>query len=99
MFFRRDSGLWFDAVNFDGFHMHVEDLCMQAHAKGIPVLVPPASASTSCSTPFAGKVGYRLPDVQKAVAREVERREDCNNNGRGEMKKRKNPAAGMAIAE
>ena len=55
VFFRRDSGLWFDAVNFDGFHMHVEDLCMQAHAKGIPVLVPPASASTSCSTPFAGK--------------------------------------------
>lgn len=55
VFFRRDSGLRFDAVNFDGFHMHVEDLCMQAHAKGIPVLVPPASASTSCSTPFAGK--------------------------------------------
>ena len=55
VFFRRDSGLRFDTVNFDGFHMHVEDLCMQAHAKGIRVVVPPASASTSCSTPFAGK--------------------------------------------
>ncbi len=57
VFFRRDSGLRFDAVNFDGYHMHVEDLCMQAHAKGIPVVVPPASASTNCSTPFAGKWG------------------------------------------
>jgi hypothetical protein len=55
VFFRRDSGLRFDAVNFDGFHMHVEDLCMQAHEKGIPVVVPPAQASTNCSTPFAGK--------------------------------------------
>lgn len=57
VFFRRDSGLRFDAMNFDGFHMHVEDLCMQAHEKGIPVVVPPAEASTNCSTPFAGKWG------------------------------------------
>ncbi len=55
VFFRRDSGLRFDQVNFDGFHMHVEDLCMQAHDRGIPVVVPPAEASTSCSTPFAGQ--------------------------------------------
>ena len=45
VFFRRDLGLRFDEVTFDGFHCHVEDLCLQAHAKGIPVVVPEADAS------------------------------------------------------
>jgi len=45
VFFRRDSGLRFDEQTFDGFHCYVEDLCLQAHAKGIPVVVPPAKAS------------------------------------------------------
>lgn len=45
VFFRRDSGLRFDAMNFDGMHCHVEDLCLQAHAKGIPVVVPAADAT------------------------------------------------------
>ena len=45
VFFRRDSGLRFDTMNFDGMHCHVEDLCLQAHAKGIPVVVPAADAT------------------------------------------------------
>lgn len=44
VFFRPDSGLRFDAETFDGFHCHVEDLCLQAGARGVPVLVPPANA-------------------------------------------------------
>ncbi len=45
VFFRRDSGLRFDSVNFDGMHLHVEDLCLQAQMKGIPVVVPAADAT------------------------------------------------------
>jgi hypothetical protein len=44
-FFPISSGLRFDAQTFDGFHCHVEDLCLQAHALEIPVIVPPADAS------------------------------------------------------
>ncbi len=44
VFFRRDLGLCFDAETFDGFHCHVEDLCLQAHSRGIPVTVPAADA-------------------------------------------------------
>ena len=45
VFLRADLGLRFDEVTFDGLHCHVEDLCLQAHARGIPVVVPAASAS------------------------------------------------------
>jgi GT2 family glycosyltransferase len=45
VFFRRDSGLLFDSVNFDGMHLHVEDLCLQAQQRGIPVVVPAANAT------------------------------------------------------
>ena len=44
VFFRRDLGLRFDAEIFDGYHCHVEDLCLQAHSRGIPVTVPAADA-------------------------------------------------------
>lgn len=44
VFFRPDSGLRFDAATFDGLHCHVEDLCLQAHTRGIPVVVPAADA-------------------------------------------------------
>jgi hypothetical protein len=44
VFFRKDLGLRFDEELFDSFHCHVEDLCMQAHAKGIPVVVPNCDA-------------------------------------------------------
>jgi hypothetical protein len=44
VFFRRDLGLRFDAETFDGYHCHVEDLCLQAHSRGIPVTVPAADA-------------------------------------------------------
>ena len=44
VFFRRDLGLRFDEDIFDGLHCHVEDLCLQAHARGIPVTVPAADA-------------------------------------------------------
>jgi hypothetical protein len=45
VFLRRDLGLRFDETTFDGFHCHVEDLCMQAHARGVPVSVPVAEAA------------------------------------------------------
>lgn len=45
VFFRRDLGLRFDEQTFDGLHCHVEDLCLQAQAKRIPVIVPAAQAS------------------------------------------------------
>lgn len=45
VFLRRSIGLAFDETTFDGFHCHVEDLCMQAHARKIPVIVPVAAAS------------------------------------------------------
>ena len=44
VFFRTDLGLRFDGQTFDGFHLHVEDLCIQASQKGYPVLVPKADA-------------------------------------------------------
>lgn len=44
VFFRKDLGLRFDEKTFDGFHCHVEDLCLQAAARGIPVIVPAADA-------------------------------------------------------
>jgi len=44
IFFRRDLGLRFDSETFDGLHCWVEDLCLQAQAKGIRVEVPFADA-------------------------------------------------------
>jgi hypothetical protein len=44
VFFRTDLGLEFDEETFDGFHLHVEDLCLQAAAKGLPVVVPQCDA-------------------------------------------------------
>lgn len=45
VFLRKDLGLRFDAEKFNGFHCHVQDLCMQAHARGIEVVVPTADAT------------------------------------------------------
>jgi hypothetical protein len=42
VFFRRDLGLRFDSKTFDGFHLHVEDLCLQAGQRGIASVVPAA---------------------------------------------------------
>lgn len=44
VFFRRDSGLWFDEETCNTFYAYVPDLCLQAHARGIPVIVPTAQA-------------------------------------------------------
>jgi hypothetical protein len=44
IFLRRDSGLMFDEETFDSFHCTVEDVCLQATGKGIPVVVPVAYA-------------------------------------------------------
>jgi len=44
-FFAIASGLRFDEKTFDGFHCHVEDLCLQAQSRGMPVVVPQCSAS------------------------------------------------------
>ncbi len=48
IFFPTNLGLRFDEQSFDGFHLHGEDICLQAHAKGIPVLVPAANAWHAC---------------------------------------------------
>lgn len=45
VFFRKDLGLRFDAEMFDGFYCHVEDVCLAAKARDIPVVVPAASAN------------------------------------------------------
>lgn len=44
-FFRIDSALRFDEATFDSHHCCVEDLCLQAAAKGIGSIVPAAVAS------------------------------------------------------
>jgi len=48
IFFPTDRGLRFDEATFDGYHQHGEDLCMQAHSKGIPVVLPSANAFHAC---------------------------------------------------
>lgn len=48
IFFPTNLGLRFDEQTFDGFHLHGEDICLQAHAKGIPVVVPAANAWHAC---------------------------------------------------
>ncbi len=45
VFFRRDLGLRFDGVTFPDFHCVVEDLCLQARAKGVRSVVGDAKAS------------------------------------------------------
>ena len=44
VFFRRDLDLRFDEETFDSFHLHVEDFCIQAAQRDIPVVVPAADA-------------------------------------------------------
>lgn len=45
VFFRTDLGLRFDEQTFDGMHCHVEDLCLQARARDISIVVPEADAA------------------------------------------------------
>lgn len=45
VFMRKDNQLTFDEVLFDDFHCCVEDLCLQAHQRQIPVLIPPSNAT------------------------------------------------------
>jgi hypothetical protein len=52
IFFRRDSGLRFDAETFDGFHCVGEDLSLAARARGIPVIVADAEADHRSSSNF-----------------------------------------------
>lgn len=40
IFMPRLIGILFDAVRFDGWHCMVEDFCLVARAKGIPIVVP-----------------------------------------------------------
>lgn len=44
VFIHKKWGLRFDEATFDGFHCCVEDLCLQASAKGIGAVVPSADA-------------------------------------------------------
>ena len=55
VFFRPDSGLRFDAETCDTFYAYVSDLCLQAHAKGIPVVVPSAQANHKGKRYFTDK--------------------------------------------
>jgi hypothetical protein len=50
VFFRRDLGVRFDEQTFDGLHCHVEDICLQARARGLLVSVPPADARHRSAT-------------------------------------------------
>lgn len=50
VFLRTDLGLRFDERLCSGFHLHVEDVCLQASARKIPVVVPFADASHRGST-------------------------------------------------
>lgn len=56
-FFRLDLGLRFDESAFDGMHCHVEDLCLQAHERGFPAVVPAANATHRGDS--AGRPGWR----------------------------------------
>jgi hypothetical protein len=44
VFLRRNLGLRFDEKLCTSFHLHAEDLCLQAQLRGIPVVVPSARA-------------------------------------------------------
>ena len=44
VFFRKDSGLTFDAKTFTARSAYVPDLCLQAQVMGIPIVVPHADA-------------------------------------------------------
>lgn len=66
VFFRKDSGLTFDDVTFDKWSAHVPDLCFQAHAKGIPVVVPKATASHRGTRYFLG-YQHHIKDWEVAV--------------------------------
>lgn len=52
IFFRRDSGLAFDTVNFDGFHCVGEDIALSARSKGIPLVIPHADADHASTSNF-----------------------------------------------
>ena len=53
VFFPASSKLRFDEATFTGMHCHVEDLCLQAHERGIPVVVPPVKADHAGRSTFA----------------------------------------------
>lgn len=55
LFMRRNIGLRFDSATFNGFHCHVEDLCLQAHQRGVPVIVPPVKAEHKGESTFEPK--------------------------------------------
>lgn len=42
IFFETKKGLRFDDATFDTFHCCVEDVCLDATRRGIPIVVPPA---------------------------------------------------------
>jgi len=44
VFFRKDSGLTFDAKTFTAWSAYVPDLCLQARERKIPIVVPLADA-------------------------------------------------------
>jgi hypothetical protein len=75
VWFRRDLGLRFDAALFTSYHCFVEDLCVQAHARGIPVLVPSADATHLSGNPstewFNHYAPYRQRLTEKWWPREV----------------------------
>ena len=59
LFLRKSSGLRFSEV-YKSFHCGTEDVCLLGHAKGIPVVVPPAQADH-----YSGERGtYLIPAWQ-----------------------------------
>lgn len=61
VFFRRDTGLRFDEITFNGLHCHVEDLCMQANARSISVIVSSADATHASQLPSPAWQAQYMP--------------------------------------
>jgi hypothetical protein len=69
LFIRRDSGLRFDEETFPHFHCGIEDVCMQARAKGIPIVVPACYAHH-----HSGETGTYLEPTWQKVYWETRKR-------------------------
>ena len=70
IFVDRRWGIRFDDRTFDGFHLHVEDYCLQALAKGIRTVVPAAD----CYHAAADVNGKKWHDDWKVYRRRLDQK-------------------------
>lgn len=69
VFLRTDLGLRFDEKTFDSFHCHVEDICMQANERKIPVVVSRANATHASQIPSPAWTAHYQPYRAKLQAK------------------------------